>query len=151
MEKHMYKIDMSRTATYMQQNIECKTEGIGDTKYGYQLVTFETKKENYCVAKYISQAYPATPNKEFLIGLKAETSDSLRNAFLWDDKMQEQIGYDATNEDADMPTFTNWVPTSPTGLDCVKLDIGSGTHGLWVDVDCATPRLSICEKYPLNV
>ena len=145
----MYKIDMSRTATYMQQNIECKTEGIGDTKYGYQLVTFETKKENYCVAKYISKEYPSTTSLEFFLGLKADMGD-LRNAFLWDDKMQEQIGYDATNEDADMPTFTNWVPTSPTGLDCVKLDIGSGsvTNGLWTDVDCATPRFSICEKYP---
>ena len=149
MEGHQYLIDISTPRDYFDNHIHCLSYTFGDRKHGYQLVTFETRKENYCLAKYINKMYPTT-SFNFYIGLAAETSDYLKNAFLWDEPMMTQLGYVA-DADADVLTFTNWAYNSPNGLDCVKMNTGkeSATNGLWNDVACNTVLFSICERYNL--
>ena len=149
MEGHQYLIDISTPRDYFDQRVKCLTYNIIDKKHGHHVVTFESRKENYCLAKYINMMYP-TNTFSFYIGLAAETSDYLKNAFLWEDPMTGQPGYVA-DADADVPTFTNWASNSPNGLDCVKMNTGTGsaTNGLWNDVACNTVLFSICERYNL--
>ena len=148
MEGHEYLITVTSPQSYALQRQKCLLlDSIGDTTHGYQLVTFETKKENYCVAKYLAAEYPKT---NFFLGLKAETDEI--NAFYWDDEMFKQAGYDAAKEDPDVPAFTNWSPTSPAGLECVKMEAGPASvlNGLWQTTACDTPQFSICERYLLS-
>ena len=146
MEGHQYFIDITTSTNYQNSHFNCLINGLGDSTHGYQLATFETRKENYCVAKYINKMYP-TKNFGFYIGLEAETSDYQKNAFLWDAPMSSQI---LANPDANVPTFTNWANNAPNGQDCVKMNTGTSlaTNGLWNDVACTTLLFSICEKYP---
>ena len=146
MEGHQYLIDFTTSTNYQNSRFNCLIEGLGDETYAYQLATFETRKENYCVAKYINKMYP-TKNFGFYIGLEADTSDYQKNAFLWDAPMSSQV---LANPDANVPTFTNWANNAPNGQDCVKMNTGTSlaTNGLWNDVACSTLLFSICEKYP---
>ncbi len=147
MEDHEYLITTASSDSYAFQRQKCLLlDSLDDPNFGYQLVTFETQKENNCVAKYLASEYPAS---SFFLGLRAET-DAI-NAFYWDDEMKYQVGYDAAKEDPDIPAFSNWAPTSPAGLECVKMEAGpaSKTNGLWQTVTCETKLYSICERYPL--
>ncbi len=145
MEGHQYSIDITTPRDYDDARFSCLINNIGDSIHGYQLATFETREENYCLAKYINKMYPTT-NFGFYIGLEAETSEYLKNAFLWDAPMLSQL---AANPDANVPTFTNWAYNAPNGLDCVKMNTGTSlaTNGLWNDVACSTLLFSICERY----
>ena len=146
MEGHQYSIDITTPRDYQDSRVSCLLNNLEDSTHGYQLATFETRKENYCLAKYINKMYPTT-NFGFYIGLEAETSDYLKNAFLWDTPMLSQL---EANPDANVPTFTNWANNAPNGLDCVKMNTGTSlaTNGLWNDVACSTLLFSICERYP---
>ena len=146
MEGHQYSIDITTPRDYQDSRVSCLLNNFEDSTHGYQLATFETRKENYCLAKYINKMYPTT-NFDFYIGLEAETSDYLKNAFLWDTPMLSQL---EANPDANVPTFTNWANNAPNGLDCVKMNTGTSlaTNGLWNDVACSTLLFSICERYP---
>ena len=150
MEGHEYYIDITTPRDYFDQHIHCLSYAFADPTHGYQLATFETRKENYCVAKYINKMYP-TSNFNFYIGLQADTSDYLKNAFFWDDPMTGQlVDEDAVvDPDANVPTFTNWAYNAPNGLDCVRMSTGpsTATNGLWNDVACNTLFFSICERY----
>ena len=147
MEGHQYYIDITTPRDYFDQHIHCVANTFSDPTHGYQLATFETRKENYCVAKYINMMYP-TSNFNFFIGLQAETSDYLKNAFFWDDPMFKQLGY-VVDADYNVPTFTNWAYNAPNGQDCVKMNTGKmlATNGLWNDVACTSRLFSICERY----
>ena len=149
MEGHQYYIDITTPRDYFDQHIHCLSYTFGDSTHGYQLATFETRKENYCVAKYINMMYP-TSNFNFYIGLQADTSDYLKNAFFWDDPMTGHVGaLVPADPDANVPTFTNWAYNAPNGLDCVRMSTGpsTATNGLWNDVACNTLFFSICERY----
>ena len=153
MEGHQYLIDLETPRDYFDQYISCLTNSLEDPTHGYQLVTFETSKENYCLVKYISarqnKMNPST-NYEFYIGLQGQTSDNMKNGFLWQLPMRGQFGY-TEDYDANVPTFTNWAINAPNGQDCVKMTtgMGSATSALWTDVDCNSQLFSICERYPL--
>ena len=145
MEGHQYYIDITTPRNYFDQHIHCLSNTFEDLTHGYQLATFETRKENYCVAKYINKMYP-TSNFNFYIGLQADTSDYLKNAFFWDDPMVSSL---AANPDANVPTFTNWAYNAPNGQDCVRMNTGKtlATSGLWNDVACNSVLFAICERY----
>ena len=153
MEGHQYFIDLETPRDYFDHYISCLTNSLVDPTHGYQLVTFETPKENYCLVKYISarqnKMYPSA-NYEFYIGLQGETMDNMKNGFLWQLPMRGQFGY-SEDLDANVPTFTNWAMNAPNGQDCVKMSTGMGsdTSALWTDVDCSSQLFSICERYPL--
>ena len=149
MEGHQYYIDITTPRDYFDQHIHCLSYTFSDPTHGYQLATFETRKENYCVAKYINMMYPSS-NFNFYIGLQADTSDYLKNAFFWDDPMTGHVGaLVPADPDANVPTFTNWAYNAPNGLDCVRMSTGpsTATNGLWNDVACNTLFFSICERY----
>ena len=149
MEGHEYYIDITTPRDYFDQHIHCLSYTFSDPTHGYQLATFETRKENYCVAKYINMMYPSS-NFNFYIGLQADTSDYLKNAFFWDDPMTGHVGaLVPADPDANVPTFTNWANNAPNGLDCVRMSTGpsTATNGLWNDVACNTRFFSICERY----
>ena len=149
MEGHQYYIDITTPRDYFDQHIHCLSYTFSDPTHGYQLATFETRKENYCVAKYINMMYPSS-NFNFYIGLQADTSDYLKNAFFWDDPMTGHVGaLVPADPDANVPTFTNWAYNAPNGLDCVRMSTGpsTATNGLWNDVACNTRFFSICERY----
>jgi hypothetical protein len=75
------------------------------------------RKENYCLVQYIVDKYGDDPHN-YAIGLKA---GSYQNIFEWQNAVAETS---ADELDLEVPAFTNWVSSSPSGMgDCVFMAV----------------------------
>merc|ERR1712121_168569 len=143
MQGHTYKIVYDLN-TFSGQSQNCKFEGISDQDHGYQLVTFETRREHNCVMKWLVKEKGALG--PFFIGLKADSGEDMKNLFEWDTTSSTSIAVDP-----ETPTFFNWTPGSPSGAgECVSTSVGPDLAGnaQWKDEPCTTLLPTICEKYP---
>merc|ERR1711899_369238 len=133
---HKYWI-MKDQASAQNLDLLCRTEAPGASK----LAVFESKRENDCVAKYIMDEFEDATAKQYVIGLKVD--QEFPGIYEW-----HRVDTSA-NPDAASLAFSNWTPTSPTGLACVAMTVGADDpqNGRWTDVDCNSVTMyGICEK-----
>jgi len=120
-----------------------------DTSHGFQLATFETRKEYDCVMQFMLEEHsdPASALPIY-IGLESNIADYRRNIFKWSSPINSALVAGAV--DPETLGFTAWAPGYPKGAgECVVTYVKDAAQNtLWYDSDCNANYFSICEKYP---
>jgi len=136
---HQYWINR-RQGSWTSHDIDCRLE-----KTGAKLAVFESRRESDCVTKYLIEEYDDPAGQQYAIGMKVD--ETFKGVYEW-----HRVDATTDNKAAATLTFTNWVPSAPTGQDCVAMTAGADdlNNGRWTDVDCDTSNTlyGICEFVP---
>jgi len=136
---HQYWIIRTKRS-WKELDIQCRME-----KDGAKLAVFESRRENDCVTKYLIEEYDDPAGQQYAIGMKVD--ETFKGVYEW-----HRVDATTENKAAATLTFTNWVPSAPTGQDCVAMTAGADdlNNGRWTDVDCDTSNTlyGICEFVP---
>ena len=99
------------------------------------LVVLETRAEQDCLVKFITDEFHSPGAVKYAIGL--QSPDHYRGVYQW--RPLEQS-----------PSFTNWASGSPSNKKCVQMTVGNGAtqNGMWTDVSCQMEKnlYGICER-----
>ena len=99
------------------------------------LVVLESRAEQDCLLKFITDEFHSPSAVKFAIGL--QSPDHYKGVYQW-----RPAGLS--------PSFTNWGGGSPSNKKCVQMTVGPGTtqNGMWTDISCQMEKnlYGICER-----
>merc|ERR1711936_137992 len=93
---------------------------------------------------YLIEEYEETVAQNYAIGMKVD--ETYMGVYEWN-----RVEPTTENPGLASLTFTNWIPSGPTGKSCVVMSAGlPASNGRWTDVDCNTVSTyyGICEYAP---